>query len=106
MVSHADTENIIIENTKNNKSHNLKEDTLDMLQNTLVNMSSVSKEEYNDFSDIIAKNKNLQNLVNSDVMPLSSNQTTEKQDQHSSNINSKSNMRSLRNTSKNLSKVR
>ena len=99
MVSRADTENIIIENTKNNKSYNMKEDTLDMLQNTLVNMSSVSNDDYNDFSNVIANNKNLQNLVNSDVMPRSSNQTTEKQDKNSSTNKSKSNMRSLRNHS-------
>ena len=106
MVSRADTENIIIENTKNNKSYNLKEDTLDMLQNTLVNMSSVSNDDYNDFSNVIANNKNLQNLVNSDVMPRSSNQTTEKQDKNSSTNKSKSNMRSLRNQSKSLTKFR
>ena len=106
MVSRADTENIIIENTKNNKSYNMKEDTLDMLQNTLVNMSSVSNDDYNDFSNVIANNKNLQNLVNSDVMPRSSNQTTEKQDKNSSTNKSKSNMRSLRNQSKSLTKFR
>ena len=106
MVSRADTENIIIENTKNNKSYNMKEDTLDMLQNTLVNMSSVSNDDYNDFSNVIANNKNIQNLVNSDVMPRSSNQTTEKQDKNSSTNKSKSNMRSLRNQSKSLTKFR
>ena len=104
MVSRADTENIIIENTKNNKSYNLKEDTLDMLQNTLVHISS--NDDYNDFSNVIANNKNLQNLVNSDVMPRSSNQTTEKQDKNSSTNKSKSNMRSLRNQSKSLTKFR
>ena len=101
VVSNADTENIIIENTRHNHQ-TIKEDTLDMLQNTLVNMSSTSSnKDQRNLSQIIANNKSLQSFVGSDVLPPSSHQTTDKTDKNS---NTKTTMRSLRNKSTTISK--